>query len=194
MNSEFHVGKSFSTYSYLYSTRFDNIEIFLAEIWNFELERRYLLSKYKFRQKGFERKLSSLFFTVINLLLYKKSLQLPYPIRDKISNEKQKTERLKLQVVKNAIIFQMPVSFWSTWPPLSPGRPVVITIFSNVSVRTSVCPSVPTFQSLEEQTSSENNDHCWWDNGSGRGDHWWRTSFFSLIYSKHVRSSIKMKN
>ena len=49
-------------------------------------------------------------------------------------------------------------------------RPVVITIFAR-DVRTSVCMSVPTFQILAKQFSSENSDRYSRHGGSGREDH-----------------------
>ena len=63
-------------------------------------------------------------------------------------------------------------------------RPVVIIIFALVSVRLSVRTS-PFFKILQnKQTSSEYNDHYWWQCESGRGDHWWHMSCSSFAWKK----------
>ena len=56
-------------------------------------------------------------------------------------------------------------------------RPVVSIIFSHVSVRPSVRTQFSKYRKTKE-TWRENNDHFWWDRGSGRGDHWWHMSCF----------------
>ena len=66
-------------------------------------------------------------------------------------------------------------------------RPVVIIIFVHVSVRT--------FKNIAKETSLENNDHYWWECGSGWGDHSPHLPIFYLNFflrkKRRRRHSIK---
>ena len=67
---------------------------------------------------------------------------------------------------------------WSTRP--THRRPIVIITFAQISVR----PSIPTYKisQIYHKTSRKNNDHYWWDCGSGWGDHWWHMSCLMIIF------------
>ena len=70
------------------------------------------------------------------------------------------------------------------------GRPLVIIIFAQVSVRPSVRPHFSKFGKTK-QTAHENNDRYWRDCGSGRGDPWWHMScsyFFFTAAKKEVEA------
>ena len=56
-------------------------------------------------------------------------------------------------------------------------RPVVITIFTLVSV----CPHFLKSHKTK-QLSSEKSDHFCRDYGFGRGDHWWHTCLVSILF------------
>ena len=65
------------------------------------------------------------------------------------------------------------------WRTVTAG--VVITIFKHV-VRPSFSKSVETIQTLTIE-----NSYCWRrDFGSGRGDHWWHTSCYTLFFNEQA--------